>query len=122
MTPLPRNRWQRKSRLASAKARQMGIASQKAQRERREADEPERLREMAGIEMMNLPRNQGDPLGIFQWTDFRTGKVRRWTIRIGDRADRVTMHATDGRATGSHGWTWVMAHLRGYLCGRKVSQ
>jgi hypothetical protein len=47
MTPLPRNRWQRKSRLASEKARKMGIASQKVQRERREDEMPDRIRELA---------------------------------------------------------------------------
>jgi hypothetical protein len=120
MTPLPRNRWQRKSRLASEKARKMGLASQKVQRERREAEMPERIRELAEIEIQNLPRKQGDALGSLQWTDFRTGKVRRWTFRIGSRADQVTMHSPDGRGTQSHGWTWVMNNLRGYLAGRRV--
>ena len=115
---MTRNRWQRKSRLSSAVARRMGIASQKAQRERRDAEEPERIRELAEIEIQNLPRKQGDALGSLQWTDFRTGRVRRWVFRIGDRADRVTMEATDGRVTGSHGWAWVLTHLRPYLCGR----
>jgi hypothetical protein len=98
----------------------MGLASQKVQRERREAEMPERIRELAEIEIMNLPRKQGDALGSLQWTDFRTGKVRRWTFRIGDRADRITMHSSDGRATTSRGWTWILNHLRPYLAGRKV--
>jgi hypothetical protein len=98
----------------------MGIASQKAQRERRNADMTARLRELAEIEMMNLSRKQGDPLGCLQWHDFRTGKVRRWTVRIGDRIDRVTLHAPDGRGTGSHGWAWTLNHLRGFLVGRKA--
>jgi hypothetical protein len=41
-------------------------------------------------------------------------------VRIGDRADRVTLHAPDGRSTKSHGWAWVMDHLRGFLCGSKA--
>jgi hypothetical protein len=97
----------------------MGIASQKAQRERRDAEMPERLIEMAELAVMNLPRRRGDALGCLQWTDFRTGKVRRWVVRIGDRIDRVTLHTPEGSATRSHGWTWVMSHLRGKLAGRR---
>jgi hypothetical protein len=96
----------------------MGKASQRVQAERRMASVDHRA--LAEIEIANLPRRQGDALGCLQWTDFRTGKVRRWTVRIGDRIDRVVMCAPDGRTTGSHGWTWVMAHLRGFLCGSKA--
>jgi DNA invertase Pin-like site-specific DNA recombinase len=98
--------------------RKMARARWDADRARRDAEEPERIREIAEIEIQNLPRKQGDALGSLQWTDFRTGKVRRWVFRIGDRADQVTMEATDGRVTGSHGWAWILAHLRPYLCGR----
>lgn len=66
---------------------EMGKASQRVQRAKREADLPERIRELADIDATNLPRKQGDALGSMQWTDFATGQVRRWTIRIGDRAD-----------------------------------
>lgn len=76
-------------------------------------------RKTAGWDVQNLPRKTGDPLGCLQWTDFRTGRVRRWTVRIGDRIDRVTLHCPDGRQTASHGWSWIMTHLRGFLCGRK---
>jgi hypothetical protein len=98
----------------------MGIASQRIQRERRMADLPERLREMEEIAIQNLPRQAGDALGCLQWTDFQSGKVRRWIVRIGDRSDRVTVEAPGGKRTGSHGWTWMLNHLRGYLCGRKT--
>ena len=97
----------------------MGKASQRAQAERRMVDLPERIREQAEWDAQNLPRKQGDALGCLQWTDFRTGRVRRWTVRIGDRVDRITLESPDGRTTGSHGWTWAMDHLRGFLCGRK---
>jgi len=80
---------------------------------------PERIRELAEYEVWNLPRKQGDALGSLQWHDFSTGKVRRWVVRIGDRIDRVTLHAVDGRKTDSHGWAWVMDRLRGFLAGRK---
>ena len=98
----------------------MGKQSQRVKAERRMEGAEDRIRELAEIEIANLPRKQGDPLGCLQWHDFRSGKVRRWTVRIGDRADRVTLHAPDGRATDSHGWSWVMSHLRGYLAGRKA--
>ena len=105
--------------LKRLKMSAMGKASQRIQSERRMADLPERLREMAEIELQNLPRNQGDALGCLQWTDFRTGKVRRWTVRIGDRIDRITLESPDGRKTDSHGWSWVLDHLRGFLAGTK---
>ena len=97
----------------------MGKLSQRIQADRRAADLPERIRELAEIDVQNLPRKEGDALGCLQWTDFRTGRVRRWTVRIGDRADRITLHSPDGRKTGSHGWAWALDHLRGFLCGRK---
>jgi hypothetical protein len=97
----------------------MGIASQKAQRERRDAGMPERLLDLAMIEMENLPHKQGDPLGSFQWHDFRTGKVRRWVFRIGNRSNQVTLETPGGKRTVSHGGTWVMNHLRAWIFGHK---
>ncbi len=88
-------------------------------RARRDELMPERIREMEEIEALNFPRNQGDALGCLQYTDFRTGKIRRWVVKIGDRSDRVTLHAPCGKHTKSHGWTWIMNHLRGYLAGTK---
>ena len=98
----------------------MGKASQRAQAARRMEGYNDRIREIAEIECENLPRKQGDAIGCLQWTDFRTGKVRRWTVKIGERADQITLHSPDGRSTGSHGWTWALNHLRGYLCGRSA--
>lgn len=86
-------------------------------RERRDVETPERIRELAEIDAQNLPRKQGDALGCLQWTDFRSGKVRRWTVRIGDRSDRITLESPDGRKTESHGWSWALDHLRKYLVG-----
>lgn len=106
-----------KAKALSERGRRMAEARWKAERARRDAEMSERIRELADIEATGLPRNQGDALGCLQWTDFRTGRVRRWVIRIGDRADRMTMHAPDGRATKSHGWTWMLDHLRGFLAG-----
>jgi len=103
------------------RGRKMAKARWDADRARRNAEMPERIREIAEIEMMNLPRKQGDILGSLQWTDVRTGRVRRWIIRIGDRSDRITMESPSGKQTNSHGWAWILNHLRPYLCGRKIT-
>lgn len=97
----------------------MNKARWDAVRAKQDAEMPERIRELAEIETENLPRKQGDALGCFQWTDFRTGKVRRWTVKIGQRADQITLHSPDGCDTGSHGWTWVMVKLRKHLTNRQ---
>lgn len=91
-----------------------------ADRNRRDAELPARLRELAEWDVQNLPRKQGDALGCLQWTDFRTGKVRRWTIRIGSRCDRITVEAPGEPTSKSHGWTWFLGHLRGFLAGTKA--
>ena len=119
---MARNRFIRRpntGRITASKSAQMNKARWDADRARRDAEIPNRMRYLAEIEAENLPRKTGDAIGCLQWTDFRTGKVRRWTVRIGDRIDQVTLHAPDGKATRSHGWAWVMDHLRGFLAGRK---
>ena len=91
----------------------MGIASQRIQTERRMANIDHRA--LAEIEIQNLPRRKGDALGCLQWTDFRTGQVRRWVVRIGNRIDRKTVESPGGKAGASHGWTWIMNQLRKHL-------
>jgi hypothetical protein len=108
----------RKIKALSDRGKRMAKARWDSERARIDAEMPARIRELAEIEIENYPRKQGDAIGCLQWTDFRTGRVRRWVVRIGNRIDRVTLH-TGGKSTGSHGWTWVMDHLRGYLAGRK---
>ena len=110
---------QRKINRLSERGKRMAAARWKLDRERRYAEMPDRIRELAEIEAINLPRKQGDALGCLEWRDFRSGKVRRWIIRIGDRADRMTMETPDGRKTQSHGWTYLLNHLRGFLAGTK---
>jgi hypothetical protein len=107
--------------ITTEKSAVMNAARWKADRARREAALPERIQDLAEWDVQNLPRKQGDSLGCLQWTDFRTGKVRRWTVRIGDRIDRVTLDSVNGKRTKSHGWTWVMDHLRGFLAGTKTA-
>ena len=115
---MPNYRQQRKERNRQ-RFSAMGKASQKAQAGRRLEHMAQRIRERAEWDVWNLPRKQGDALGCLQWTDFRSAKVRRWVVRIGDRMDRMTVHSPDGRCTESHGWTWILVHLRGYLAGTK---
>ena len=93
----------------------MGKASQRVQAERRMVDAPARLREMEERDVQNMPRKAGDALGCLQWTDFRTGKVRRWTVRIGNRRDRITVEAPGDAPSKSHGWTWFLTQLRKHL-------
>jgi hypothetical protein len=47
----------------SEHGKRMANARWKADRERRDAEMPERIRELALIEAENLPRKQGDPIG-----------------------------------------------------------
>ena len=113
-TPMTRNYFihkRRRAKYSSVKSAQMNKARWDADRARREEEMPERMREIEEWNIQNLPRKQGDALGCLQWHDFRTGKVRRWTIRIGDRADRITMEA-GGIKTRSYGWTWIMNAIR----------
>jgi hypothetical protein len=104
-----------KTKAASERGRRMAAARWKLDRQRRDAEAPEIARHLAEIDVDNLPRKQGDALGSLQWTDFRTGRVRRWIVRIGDRADRLTMESPGGRPTKSHGWTYLLARLRAHL-------
>jgi hypothetical protein len=119
---MARNRRIRKRRgtsWTSESSKRANKARWDADRERRDAEMPERIRELAEIETLNFPRKQGDAIGCLEWRDFRTGKVRRWVVRIGDRRDRMTMETPDGRKTQSHGWTYLLNHLRGFLAGTK---
>lgn len=109
----------RKAKALSERGKRMAAARWRLDRERRDAEMPERLRELAEVDAQNLPRFEGDPLGCLQWTDFRTGKVRRWIVRIGDRADRVTLEFPGGKRSKSCGWTRALDFLRGFLAGRK---
>jgi hypothetical protein len=120
---MARNRRIRKSRgthWTSESSARANKARWDADRARRNAKMSEKIRQLAEYDVWNYPRKQGDAIGSLQWTDFRTGKVRRWTAKIGDRSDRITLHSPDGRKTGSHGWTWAMDHLRGFLAGTKA--
>ena len=111
MTNYRKQRAERKRLRMSA----MGKASQRVQSSRRMEHMAERLREMAENDVQNLPRKAGDALGCLQWTDFGTGKVRRWTVRIGSRRDRITVEAPGDAPSKSHGWTWFLTQLRKHL-------
>lgn len=99
----------------SERGKLMAAARWKKDRERIEAEMPERIRKLAEWDVWNLPRKQGDALGCLQWTDFRTGKVRKWVIRIGDRTDRITVESPGEKQSESHGWTWFLTKLRKHL-------
>jgi hypothetical protein len=103
-------------KAASERGRRMALARWAADRARRDAEEPDRMREIAAIAAENLPCDPGDPLGCLQWTDYRTGHVRRWIVRIGARRDQVTIESPGKPPTRSHGWAWVLTKLRKHLC------
>jgi hypothetical protein len=104
-----------RAKYSREKSLQMNRARWDADRRHREEELPERLRSLEEIQIQNLPQKQGDPVGSFQWTDFRTGKVRRWTVRIGDRTNRYTFEDSHGTTTKPHGFTWFLTRLRHYL-------
>lgn len=110
-------RW-RAGRWTAETSRRANAARWAADRARRAEGEPERVRELEEIARRNLPKNKGDMKGVLQWTDAATGQVRRWVVRIGDRADRITAEAPGGgQRTKSHGWTWFTGRLRARLSG-----
>lgn len=99
-------------RFTAEKSAQMNRARWSAERQRQELEMPERIRELAEIDAINLPRKEGDALGCLQWTDYRSGKVRKWVVRIGDRTDRITVESPGVTKSPSHGWTWFLTQLR----------
>ena len=103
-------------RITLEKSRVMNAARWAADRARRDAEEPERTRTLAAIAEENLPRDPGDPLGCLQWTDYRTGRTRRWIVRIGARRDQITIESPGQPPTASHGWAWLLTKLRRHLC------
>jgi hypothetical protein len=105
----------RKIKALRERGKRMAAARWAKDRARREAEMPDRIRELAEIEIENLPRRQGDALGCLQWTDYRSGKVRRWVLRIGDRSDRFTVEIPGGQPGKSRGWTSLLARLRHHL-------
>jgi len=106
---------QRRIKALSERGKRMAAARWKLDRARRDVEMPDRIRELEEIEILNLPRNPCDAFGCLQWTDFRTGKVRRWVIRIGNRRDRITVEAPGHPPSKSHGWTWFLTQLRKHV-------
>ena len=102
--------WTAESSLRANKARW------DADRHRRDAEEPERLLELA----RHPTRLEGDPIATLEYRDLRSGEIHRWTVLLGDRRDRVKLRHPDGRTTLSHGWAWVCSQLRPYLAGTKA--
>lgn len=98
------------------RGKRMANARWKRERERRKEEMPDRIRELAMIETENLPRKQGDPLGCLIWKDYRTGKITKRVVEIGDRTDRICIRKPDGTRSRSHGWTWFLEHFRKAIC------
>jgi hypothetical protein len=96
----------------------MNKARWDAVRAKRDADLPERIRNLAEIDAQNLPRKQGDVLGYLQWTDLATGQTRRWIVRIGDRIDRITVQSPQSKPTPSMGWSAFLTKLRKHITNK----
>lgn len=101
----------------SERGRRMAEIRWERDRARREALAGEAEKEMAQREAAHPRVKKGMAVGSIEYRDFRTGKIMRWTVLLGDRVDRVMLRAPSGACTRSHGWTWVMDHLRRWLCG-----
>ncbi len=100
-------------------ARKMALARW-AKYRKEQAEQEAMLAAQDAAHMASFPHAaENDPIGALEWRHFQTGEVLRWTILRGDRKDRVKLRHPDGRTTKSHGWTWIMNHLRGYFAGKK---
>ena len=106
------------SKHSREKALQMNRVRWDADRARRDAEEPERIREIMEIRAMNYPHDPGDVLGTLQWVDAYDGKVRRWTVRIGTRRDQIQLSFPDGQRTNSIGWSAALTLLRKKIVAR----
>jgi hypothetical protein len=97
----------------------MNDARWKADRERRDAEEPARLREIEIARIIGEgPPKPGDYVGTLQWSG-ADGKIRRYRIRRGPRWGQLTIDGIDG----ARNVTWLLDRLRRHLssyfrCGR----
>ena len=102
-----RNSLKRNSQLG----RKLAKARWAKDRARRDAEEPARLRELELARIIGEgPIEPGQYVGTLQWSD-HTGKVRRWTVRRGDRAGRISVD----RVAGPKTVTWITDRLRRHL-------
>lgn len=105
--PNRRNRFKERSERARAKARRRWDLD----RARRDAEEPERLREMELARILGEgPIEAGQYVGTLQWHG-ADGKIRRWTFRRGRRAGSVLIDRIDKPRTV----TWILDRLRRHL-------
>lgn len=102
-------------RFTPKKSAQMNRARWDADRARRDAEAPARMRELAIIEAENLPRRAGHHLGTLEWHDAATGQTRRWVVRIGKRVDQITIEAPGLNPSRSMGWSQFLTMLRKHL-------
>jgi len=118
MTPSPRKRHLRKRRGNSWTPESSARANAtrwKLDRERRDEELPDRIRELAAFP----PIKPGDVIGSLEYRNHRSGQISRWAVLRGDRVDRVMIRTPDGRTSKSHGWTDILKTLRGVFAGTK---
>lgn len=97
----------RESRSKAAKARW------DKDRDRRDAEEPERIREMELQRVLGEgPAEVGDFLGTLSWHG-ADGIKRKWIVRQGKVRNRIRIDGTKR----DHGWSWLFDKLRKH-CAR----
>ena len=80
-------------------------------RARRDAQEPVRRLEMEIARITGEgPIESGQYVGTLQWSD-HTGKVRRWTLRRGNRSGSIQIDGIESPKTV----TWILDKLRRHL-------
>jgi hypothetical protein len=114
---MPRRYNRLKSKAASERGKRMAVSRWAKDRARRDAEMPERIRELAEIEIQNMPHRPVGAVGCLQYHDFATGKVARWTVEIGDRSDRRVLRSPDGRRSRSSGWSFLLRCVRMVILG-----
>lgn len=88
--------------------RKLALARWSKDRERRDAEEEVRLfaTELARV-LGEGPVESGQYVGTLQWSD-TSGKVRRWTLRRGDRSGQIWIDGVPSPKTV----TCLLDHLR----------
>lgn len=79
-----------------------------ADRKRRDAEEPARIREIELQKVLGTgPPNEGDFIGTLSWHG-ADGIKRKWVVRQGCASNRIRVDGTKR----DHGWSWLFDKLR----------
>jgi hypothetical protein len=124
MKPLPRlgvvhrKYNSRRAKRLSEIGRRRALKRWKIYYEKQDAEMAARARDIILAEAAYPTICDGDAIGSFEYRDFLTGTVKRWTVLRGRRRDQIRLRHPDGRRTRSSGWAWVFTELRKWICSR----